>query len=188
MHHCHPAQQQPSHQGAPAAPTPSPPSPPALHIGQRGPHACLPYQHVLRQLQDPRQPRHLSSSVLGDQRHRGGGHSRHELQPVAVAEQQPPRDQLEQQAAQAPHVAGRPRALAPPPVIAALVLVAGAPHQQHLRRLEAVRAPGAGGGRRIQARREQPALPKVRQHHPEGRPLAGGRPEIRGPHTRQGLQ
>lgn len=60
--------------------------------------------------------------------------------------------QLIQQAAQAPHIAGGADALAPPPVVIALLLVPGTrTHGQHLRRLEAIGSAGARGGNTIHA-------------------------------------
>lgn len=58
------------------------------------------------------------------------------------------RDELEQQAAQGPDVAGGARALAPPPVKRRLLSVGtrAAAHHQHFWALEAVGAAGARGG------------------------------------------
>ena len=60
---------------------------PCANTGARHMRAHLHSRHHLPS-ELTRQARHSGSSLLGDQRHGGRGHTRHQLQPVVVAEQQ----------------------------------------------------------------------------------------------------
>ncbi len=64
-----------------------------------------------------------------------------EADPVGVVEQEVAREQLVEQAAQRPHIGGRPRALAPAPVKTVAVRALCVAHQQHLWALHILCAP-----------------------------------------------